>query len=97
MRFVASTTPRVRRRRCSGRTSRILPSSISTSAVREIADLAVEGQHDAALEQDAALPLQAGQVGVLRYSALRRSCAGQHLRGSAAGSGSGAGREERAA
>ena len=66
-------------------------------AAREIADLPVQGQHDATLEQNTALPLDVGQVGILRSSALRRNCAGQHLRGSAAGSGSGAGREERAA
>ena len=46
-----------------GRISRILPSSISTSA-GEVADLAVERQHHAALDQDAALRLQVFQLGI---------------------------------
>ena len=62
-----------------GRTSRILPSSISTSRLREVADLAVERKHDAALDENAARALQAGEVGLglsLCRERLRRRGAG---------------------
>ena len=50
---------------------------------REVADLAVEREHDAALDQDAARALHAGEIGV--DGALRARFAAEHLRHGAAG------------
>ncbi len=97
MRFVASTTARV------GRHGDVRPDLADLAVLdqhirlREVADLPVEGQHHAALEQDAALSLHAGKLGIRRGWRPEPKPRGQHRRRSAAGGGSGAGREERAA
>src|SRR5262245_27140091 len=51
--------------------------------LREVADLPVEGEDDAALEQNAAFTLDAGKLGV--GGAFREGVARQHLRRRAAG------------
>src|SRR6516162_1754589 len=53
--------------------------------LREVADLPVEGEDDAALEQNAAFTLDAGKLGVGGAGALREGLARQHLRRRAAG------------
>ena len=61
--------------------------------LHEISDLPVERQHHAALQQDAALPLQTGKLGIGPLPALRRCRGGQ----SCAGGQTGTGLQERAA
>ena len=69
IRFEASTTRRVVRHRD------VRPHLADFAVLdqhvrlREVADLAVERQHDAAFEQDAALPLHAGELGIGRSGA----------------------------
>src|SRR5262245_51257858 len=53
--------------------------------MREVADLPVEGEDDAALEQNAAFTLDVGKLGVGGAGALREGVARQHLRRRAAG------------
>jgi hypothetical protein len=61
----------------------------------EIADLPIEGEHDAALEQDAPRPLHAGEQAIsVRRGSLRVRLARQHLRrGCAAGKSSARGQQ----
>ncbi len=65
--------------------------------LREVADCAVEGEHDAALEQDAAFSLHPGKQAVGRSPALGKRAARQHLGRRRAGHDGGARREQRPA
>ena len=55
--------------------------------LREVADLPVEGEDDAALEQNAAFTLHAGKLAVGSAGALRKGVARQRLRRGSAGRG----------
>jgi hypothetical protein len=64
-------------------------------ALGEIADRPVEGEHEAALDEDAALALHARELGIAGKGALRAGWAGKQPRGGRAGRESRTRREQR--